>query len=170
MQSVGEIKEILNSCPVEKLPEVLPEFAADSRKGVQSLVTRFQKKYDAYLAELERLETLLTYERECYEKGFELVAGIDEVGRGPLAGPVVAAAVILPKNCKIAGVNDSKKLSAQKREELCEIIKEQAVAWAVGVVSNERIDEINILQATYEAMREALSKLEVQPDFILALP
>ena len=145
MQSVGEIKEILSSCPVEKLPEVLPEFAADSRKGVQSLVTRFQKKYDAYLAELERLETLLTYERECYEKGFELVAGIDEVGRGPLAGPVVAAAVILPKNCKIAGVNDSKKLSAQKREELCQIIKEQAVAWAVGVVSNERIDEINIL-------------------------
>ena len=168
MQSVGEIKEILSSCPVEKLPEVLPEFTADSRKGVQSLVTRFQKKYDAYLAELERLETLLTYERECYEKGFELVAGIDEVGRGPLAGPVVAAAVILPKNCKIAGVNDSKKLSAQKREELCQIIKEQAVAWAVGVVSNERIDEINILQATYEAMREALSKLEVQPDFILA--
>lgn len=102
MQSVGEIKEILNSCPVEKLPEVLPEFAADSRKGVQSLVTRFQKKYDAYLAELERLETLLTYERECYANGFELVAGIDEVGRGPLAGPVVAAAVILPKNCKIA--------------------------------------------------------------------
>ena len=86
----------------------------------------------------------------------------------PLAGPVVAAAVILPKNCKIAGVNDSKKLSAQKREELCQIIKEQAVAWAVGVVSNERIDEINILRATYEAMREALSKLEVQPDFILA--
>ena len=84
MQSVGEIKEILSSCPVEKLPEVLPEFAADSRKGVQSLVTRFQKKYDAYLAELERLETLLTYERECYEKGFELVAGIDEVGRCPL--------------------------------------------------------------------------------------
>ena len=104
MQSVGEIKEILNSCPVEKLPEVLPEFAADSRKGVQSLVTRFQKKYDAYLAELERLETLLTYERECYANGFELVAGIDEVGRGPLAGPVVAAAVDvykrqMEKNC-----------------------------------------------------------------------
>ena len=167
MQSVGEIKEILSSCPVEKLPEVLPEFTADSRKGVQSLVTRFQKKYDAYLAELERLETLLTYERECYEKGFELVAGIDEVGRGPLAGPVVAAAVILPKNCKIPGVNDSKKLSAQKREELCQIIKEQAVAWAVGVVSNERIDEINILQATYEAMREAISKLSVKPDILL---
>ena len=167
MQSVGEIKEILSSCPVEKLPEVLPEFAADSRKGVQSLVTRFQKKYDAYLAELERLETLLTYERECYANGFELVAGIDEVGRGPLAGPVVTAAVILPKNCKIAGVNDSKKLSAQKREELCEIIKEQAVAWAVGVVSNERIDEINILQATYEAMRKAIATLDVQPDILL---
>lgn len=79
----------------------MPEFTADSRKGVQSLVTRFQKKYDAYLAELERLETLLTYERECYEKGFELVAGIDEVGRGPLAGPVVAAAVILPKTARL---------------------------------------------------------------------
>lgn len=168
MQSIGEIKEMLAACPVERLPELLPEIRKDGRKGAQNLAKQYEKKYAAYQAELERLEEILTYERECYRQGYSLVAGIDEVGRGPLAGPVVAAAVILPVDCKIPGVNDSKKLTAKKREELCEIIKREAVAWAVGVVSHERIDEINILQATYEAMRQALSKLEVQPEFILA--
>lgn len=168
MQSIGEIKEMLAAYPVENLPEILPKIQEDTRKGAKNLAKQFQKKYDAYVAEIARLEEILTYERECYERGYEFVAGIDEVGRGPLAGPVVAAAVILPKNHKIQGIDDSKKLSAKKREELAKIIKEEAIAWAVGVVSNERIDEINILQATYEAMRQALEKLEVQPDFILA--
>lgn len=100
--------------------------------------------------------------------GYALVAGIDEVGRGPLAGPVVAAAVILPQECKIEGVNDSKKLSAKKREELYDVILEKAVSYGIGIVSNERIDEINILQATYEAMREALSQLSPHAEYILA--
>lgn len=91
------------------------------------------------------------------------ICGIDEVGRGPLAGPVVAGAVILPKDCKILYLNDSKQLTAKKREELYDIIMEQAVAVGLGYASYERIDEINILQATYEAMREAISKLAVQP-------
>lgn len=168
MQSVGEIKNMLESCPVEKLPERLLGISKDSRKGVQALAARFQKKYDAYLAELERLETLLVYERECYAQGWKWVAGIDEVGRGPLAGPVVAAAVILPENHKIIGIDDSKKLSAKKREALCATIQKEAAAWAVGVVSHERIDEINILQATYEAMRQAIAGLQIQPDVILA--
>ena len=168
MQSISEIKEILSSCSMETLPEQMKQFEADSRKGVQNLLTSFRKKYDKHLQELKRLEEILTYERGCWDAGYELVAGIDEVGRGPLAGPVVAAAVILPKGCKIEGVNDSKKLSAKKREELYDIILEKAVSYGIGVVSNERIDEINILQATYEAMRDALSQLSPRADYILA--
>jgi ribonuclease HII len=95
------------------------------------------------------------------------ICGIDEVGRGPLAGPVVAGAVILPKDCDILYINDSKQLSAAKREELYDEIMEKAVATGIGMVSPQRIDEINILQATYEAMREAIGKLAVTPDLLL---
>ena len=168
MQSISEIKEILGNCSMEELPEQIKQFEEDSRKGVQTTLASFRKKYEKYQQELERLEEILTYERGLWEAGYDLVAGIDEVGRGPLAGPVVAAAVILPKECKIEGVNDSKKLSAKKREELYDIILEKAVSYGIGIVSNERIDEINILQATYEAMREALSQLKPKADYILA--
>ena len=116
-------------------------------------------------AELERLEGMLVYEREYRPLG--VVCGIDEVGRGPLAGPVVAGAVILPKDCQILYLNDSKKLTERRRELLYEEIMEKAVAVGLGVVSQERIDEINILQATYEAMREAVGKLDPQPEILL---
>lgn len=168
MQSIKEIKEYLEGLSLEALPEAIESFSQDERKGVSKAVETAQKRILAFAAEEARLEILLAYERECYEKGYDLVAGIDEVGRGPLAGPVVAAAVILPKNCKIFGVNDSKKLSAKKREELYDIILEQAIAYGIGIVSPERIDEINILQATYEAMREAIAQLNPAPRFILA--
>lgn len=168
MQSISEIKEILGNCPMEELPQRMAEFAADGRKGVQNLLASYRKKYEKHRQELARLEGLLAYERACYEKGYRLIAGIDEVGRGPLAGPVVAAAVILPENCRIEGVDDSKKLSPKKREALYDVILEQAIAYGIGVVSNERIDEINILQATYEAMRQALEKLQPQPEMVLA--
>lgn len=168
MQSISEIKEILGNCSVEELPQQMKQWEDDSRKGVQNLLTSFRKKYEKHQQELARLDEILTYERGLWEAGYTLVAGIDEVGRGPLAGPVVAAAVILPQECKIEGVNDSKKLSAKKREELYDIILEKAVAYGIGVVSNERIDEINILQATYEAMREALSQLQPKAEYILA--
>ena len=105
-----------------------------------------------------------------YEKkyqSYDYICGIDEVGRGPLAGPVVAAAVILPKDCQILYINDSKKLSAKKREELYGEIMEKAIAVGIGMAGPQRIDEINILQATYEAMREAVSKLTVRPDLLL---
>ena len=116
-------------------------------------------------AEIKRIEALKQYEKE-YEH-LRYVCGIDEVGRGPFAGPVVACAVILPKDCSILYVNDSKKLSEKKREELYDIIMEQAVSVGLGYVDNKRIDEINILEATYEAMRDAINNLSVKPDVLL---
>ncbi len=115
--------------------------------------------------ELARLEAMREYER-AYD-GFSCICGIDEAGRGPLAGPVVAAAVVLPKDCRILYLNDSKKLSEKKREMLYEEILEKAAAYGVGMASPGRIDEINILQATYEAMRQAADKLGIVPDIFL---
>ncbi|MEA5056876.1 MAG: ribonuclease HII [Anaerotignum propionicum] len=168
MQSIKEIKEYLEQCSLEELHQAVGAFETDERKGVQLVVASALKRRAAFEKEQLRLDALLEYERACYAQGFDLVAGVDEVGRGPLAGPVVAAAVILPKNCLIEGVDDSKKLSAKKRESLYEEILEKAVSYGIGVVSWERIDEINILQATYEAMREALTQLNPVPRFILA--
>lgn len=115
--------------------------------------------------ELARLEQMREYENTY--AACAMICGIDEAGRGPLAGPVAAGAVILPKDCTLLYLNDSKKLSEKRREELFVQIKEQAVAWCVGIVGPERIDEINILQATYEAMRQAIAGLGVKPDILL---
>lgn len=109
----------------------------------------------------------LEFENEAYKEGFEIVCGVDEAGRGPLAGPVVAGAVILPKGFVVDGVNDSKKLTEKKREILFDIIKNESVCWAVGTASCEEIDEINILQATFLAMRRAVDGLSVKPDIAL---
>lgn len=113
------------------------------------------------------MENLWEIENEYYDKGYTLVCGVDEAGRGPLAGPVCAGACILPRNLEIEGLNDSKKLTDQKRRMLYDIITEQAVAWAVCMVDEKVIDEINILQATYRAMRGAVEHLSVKPDFVL---
>lgn len=115
--------------------------------------------------ELARLEAMKEYERQY--ASCQWICGIDEAGRGPLAGPVAAAAVILPKDCTILYLNDSKKLTPGRRDELFLEIKEKAVAWGVGIATPQRIDEINVLQATYEAMREAISRLSVAPDLLL---
>lgn len=117
------------------------------------------------MLERERLQKLMEYENQ-YESHV-LVCGIDEAGRGPLAGPVVAGAVILPRNCEILFLNDSKKLTEKRREALFEEIKEKAISWAVGIAGPDRIDEINILQATYEAMRQAVTALSVTPQVLL---
>lgn len=122
-------------------------------------------KYDD--KEKERLIKMTEYEQMCYEQGYSLVAGVDEVGRGPLAGPVVAAAVILGEGVLIPGVNDSKKLSEQKREYLYEEIKSKALCWSIGIVDEKVIDEINILNATYLAMKQALYGLSTKPQYIL---
>lgn len=107
------------------------------------------------------------YERELNKQGINLIAGVDEVGRGPLIGPVVAAAVILPQNFKLNGLTDSKKLSEKKREEFYQIIKREAVAIGVGIISEKRIDKINIYEATKEAMKEAINNLNIKPEHIL---
>ena len=126
---------------------------------------RLKKKMEALEKEKQRMYELFAYEREYQD--YQMICGIDEAGRGPWVGPVVAGAVILPKDCDILYINDSKKLSEAKREELYEVIREKAVAWAVGSASEKRIDEINILQATYEAMRQAIAGLGVTPDLLL---
>ena len=124
-----------------------------------------RKKIDTLNREIKRIEKMKTYEREYEALGY--VCGIDEVGRGPLAGPVVAGAVILKRDCDILYLNDSKQLTAKKREELYDIIMEEAVSVGLGFNSPQRIDEINILNATYEAMREAISNLKVKPKVLL---
>jgi ribonuclease HII len=164
---IAEIKAKLNSVPVEDIPTAVEEFLNDERTGVKSAVSAALKKYNKYLDELNRLEKMSYFENLAYEEGVDLVAGIDEVGRGPLAGPVVTACVILPKGCKIQGVNDSKKLSAAKREQLYDEIKEKAVSIGIGIMSHEVIDEVNILQATYKAMRQAIDKMSVKPQRLL---
>jgi ribonuclease HII len=126
---------------------------------------RTQKKEQKLQEELQRIYQLSEYERQYRQ--VEFIAGVDEVGRGPIAGPVVAAAVILPKDCEILYINDSKKLSKKKRESIYHEIVEKAIATGLGLVSSERIDEINILQGTYEAMRMAVENLSVSPDLLL---
>ena len=165
MEKITDIKAALEAADLAELPFVMEKYAADEREGVKKLLTKAQKKLDAYAKELERTENMKMYEKKY--RDFNFICGIDEVGRGPLAGPVVAAAVILPKDCNILYIKDSKQLSEQKREELYDLIMEQAVSVGIGIVSHERIDEINILQATYEAMRQAVGKLSVTPDLLL---
>ena len=164
-KKIGTIKEELADTDIKDLTSFIKEYEADERSGAIKLVETARKRLNSYNEELRRIYDLKKYERE-YES-YEFICGIDEVGRGPLAGPVVAGAVILPKDCDILYINDSKKLSAAKREELYDEIMEKAVATGIGMVSPQRIDEINILQATYEAMREAIAKLDPQPDILL---
>ncbi|MBO5302836.1 MAG: ribonuclease HII [Lachnospiraceae bacterium] len=165
VKKIGEIKEEFKAASDSLLPSFIEKYSTDGRAGVEKMIEQARKKIAKLEEEKQRTENLKVYERE-YES-FGYVCGIDEVGRGPLAGPVVAVAVILPKDCQILYINDSKKLSAKKRDELYDIIMEEAVAVGIGMVSPQRIDEINILQATYEAMREAIQNLSVKPDILL---
>ncbi len=147
-----------------------PYLAAGRDRSVKASVMtkkeeRLKKQQEKLAAELDRLENMKLYEKKYESCG--LICGIDEAGRGPLAGPVVAGAVILPRDCQILYLNDSKKLTARRRELLYEEIIEKALAVGTGVVSHARIDEINILQATYEAMRQAIEKLGMAPDILL---
>lgn len=165
MKSISMIKEEFKNLTPEQIPAQIALYQEDERKGVQNFLLSQQKKVDKYYQEIERIENLCQYEKEYSQ--YDFICGIDEVGRGPLAGPVVAGAVVLPKGSRILYINDSKKLSAKKREELFDIIKEEAVSVGIGMASPERIDEINILQATYEAMQQAICKLNPAPDMLL---
>jgi ribonuclease HII len=165
MISLSEIKSIIKQTEADKLPDIIKEYSSDERAGVQKELESARKRYDKYIKELERIKNMRIYEDKYSE--YEFICGIDEVGRGPLAGPVVACACMLPKDCQILYVNDSKKLSEAKREELYDEIMEKAVSVGIGQSSCERIDEINILNATYEAMRQAVSKLDPKPQLLL---
>ncbi|MBS7576512.1 MULTISPECIES: ribonuclease HII [unclassified Enterococcus] len=139
----------------------------DARKGVQKIVQQRLKQIKAIEVEQQRLEWLLRYEQELYQHGFTKIAGIDEVGRGPLAGPVVAAAVILPQNAKIIGLNDSKKIPKAQHQKIYQAVKSQAIAIGIGIVSPELIDRVNIYEATKLAMMEAVKQLNPTPDYLL---
>ncbi len=164
-KKISEIKSEFALTGIDGIEGFINEYADDERPGVQALVLRAKKNLEKYNAELKRIYSISEYERKYRE--YRYICGIDEVGRGPLAGPVVAGAVILPKDCCILYVNDSKKLSETKREELYDEIMDKAVSVGLGFVDNNRIDEINILQATYEAMRQAIGKLDPKPDILL---
>ena len=164
-KSISEIGTIYKQADIKMLPAFISEFEEDDRNGVKSLVSKAKKKLEDLEKEKQRMYEMFSYERK-YAK-YEYICGVDEVGCGPLAGPVVAAAVILPKDCDLLYLNDSKKLTENKREEIYDEIMAKAISVGIGFASPERIDEINIRQADFEAMRMALSKLSIEPDFIL---
>ncbi len=164
-ESIKDIKAKFKALDNDGLKAFMDEYCADNRSGVIALREKAARLLEKHNAETERTKRMLSYEKEY--GGYMAICGIDEVGRGPLAGPVVAGAVILPKDDMILYLNDSKQLTAAKRDELYDVIRERAVAYAVGIVDHVRIDEINILQATYEAMRSAIMNLAVKPDILL---
>ena len=164
--TIQEIRLEYAQLTSEHIRSFIEKYSEDTRSGVQKLIKQCQNRIQKEMEEEIRLEHMQMFERKYY-KTCNFVCGIDEAGRGPLAGPVVAAAVILPKNHKIAYLNDSKQLSEKKREELFDKIMSEALAVGVGIVSPKRIDEINILQATYEAMRGAINQLKIQPEILL---
>lgn len=164
-KSISQIKEEFEQADAAQRAVLYEVYSSDDRAGVKKLVSAYRKKEEALQKERMRLEDMRSFEHKY--STYSLICGIDEAGRGPLAGPVVAGAVILPKDCEILYLNDSKKLSPAKREALYEEIMEKAEAVGVGMASPARIDEINILQATYEAMREAVDNLGVTPELLL---
>ncbi|MBM7319936.1 ribonuclease HII [Streptococcus suis] len=166
MATIKEVTALLAQVDSLDSP-VWAELAQDVRAGVQAAIKKRQKELEKEAAEDARLEAMLFYEKALYENGVELIAGIDEVGRGPLAGPVVAAAVILPKSCKIRYLNDSKKIPKSKHEAIYQEVMERAVAVGVGVKDAAVIDQVNIYEATKLAMLEALGKLNQEPEHLL---
>ncbi|EIA20816.1 ribonuclease HII [Listeria fleischmannii subsp. coloradonensis] len=161
---IKEIKEIIKNAQTE---DDLTPFIHDERKGVQTLLKSARKKIEKNLLLQEKLATMQQYEKEAFQKGFCRVAGVDEVGRGPLAGPVVAAAVILPEDFNLVGINDSKQLSETKRKFFYDEIKKCAISHHVAIVPHSVIDKVNIYEATKIAMNEALDGLSPSSDFTL---
>ena len=164
-KSIKEIKKEFEDTDMKQWAQLYQEYGSDERAGVQKIIADCKKKEEKLQKEKERVAKMREYEDTYY--ACEYICGIDEVGRGPLAGPVVASAVILPKDCEILYINDSKKVSEKQREALYEEIKQKAIAIGIGMASVETIDEINILQATYQAMRMAIQNLSVRPDLLL---
>lgn len=166
MPTIKEVKECLAT--IDRLDHPLfEELIYDTRAGVQSAINKRKRELQKQVEEDLRLEKMLAYEKELYAQGVQLIAGVDEVGRGPLAGPVVAAAVILPKNCKIPGLNDSKKIPKSKHQAIYQAVLGQALSIGIGVKDNRVIDQVNIYEATKLAMLEAIQELDPQPQHLL---
>lgn len=166
MATIKEIKEQLAN--IQRLDDpLLTELEQDIRSGVIQAIAKQKREIQKRIDEDLRLEKMLAYEKELYAQGIELIAGVDEVGRGPLAGPVVAAAVILPKACKILGLNDSKKIPKSRHKEIYEAVLQNAISIGIGVKDNQVIDQVNIYEATKLAMMEAIGQLEPQPQHLL---
>ena len=166
MATIKEVKERL--AMIDELDHpFFEELILDGRAGVQAAISKRKRELQKQVDEDLRLEGMLAYEKELYTQGIDLIAGVDEVGRGPLAGPVVAAAVILPKACKIPGLNDSKKIPKSKHKEIYEAVLQNAIAIGIGVKDNHVIDQVNIYEATKLAMMEAIGQLEPQPQHLL---
>ena len=164
-KTIAQIREEYQAAQLQMLPEFISAYRQDTRAGVQKLTAQAERKLQKLEEERARMVRMTEYERQ-YE-AYTYVCGVDEAGRGPLAGPVVAGAVVFPKDCELLYINDSKQLSAAMRTKLFSMILSNAVASGVGLATAETIDEINILQATYQAMREAINNLGIIPDILL---
>ncbi|MFC3040313.1 ribonuclease HII [Virgibacillus xinjiangensis] len=164
-QSIRVLKELLAAGELDD--QKVCELKSDTRKGVQQLVKAYEREKQTELQLENKFHEMGLYERKARAAGKRYIAGIDEAGRGPLAGPLVAAAVILPENFKLLGLNDSKQLTESSRTVFCEMIKEQAVSYGISIISNEEIDKINVHEAAKQAMVEAVSQLEPAPDHLL---
>ena len=166
MPTIKEVKERLAT--IDRLDHPLfEELIYDARAGVQSAINKRKRELQKQVDEDLRLEKMLTYEKELYAQGIQFIAGVDEVGRGPLAGPVVAAAVILPENCKIPGLNDSKKIPKSKHYAIYQAVLDQALSVGIGIKDNRVIDQVNIYEATKLAMLEAIQELDPRPQHLL---
>lgn len=165
--SLKRLQDLIEERGPEVYPEVIAALSSDPRGGAQKLVRQCQARMEDWQKEKQRLGRMFSYERQVWAMGYRLVAGIDEVGRGPLAGPVVAAAVILPSEVLLPGIDEIKRLSARRRQELYDRIQEVAVAVGIGMVHPEGIDEANVMMATYKAMVKAVQDLSPAPDYLL---
>jgi ribonuclease HII len=165
--SLKQLQGLINEGRPEVFAEVIEVLNGDPRGGAQKLVRYCQARLEEYRRERDRLNRMYSYERQVWAMGYRLVAGLDEVGRGPLAGPVVAAAVILPNEVVLSGLEDCRRVTGKRRQELYERIKETALAISVGMVHPEGIDEANVMMATYKAMVKAVNGLSVAPDYLL---
>jgi ribonuclease HII len=166
-RKLKDIEDELNGLDPAEALKYLESVRQEGSASVDRLIEKYEKRKLAQEKETVRLLEMSRYEKEAYNRGYLYVAGIDEAGRGPLAGPVVAACVLLPKGCLIEGVNDSKKLSAAQREKLYDIIVDKAISIGTGIIDEKCIDEINILNATKLAMKNAVAQIKPCPDLLL---
>lgn len=162
-----ELEPILRQASEQELPGLLEQLQQDPRSAAQKLAVKYQRQLQKKEAERKRIAAMWQYEQAARQSGYRWIAGTDEVGRGPLAGPVVAAAVILPDHAELPEINDSKKLTEKQREQLDALIKAQAIAWSIAACSEQEIDTINILEASRLAMQQAVSNLAQPADFVL---